>query len=234
MGLQGRRIESRIMTGQTQAGLLLLEQGGHRRGVALMAGHAVTAGRRFMHTQDPCRCFVLIVTIKTYPGRWLIQESGIFAGVNTMAGLTVTALHRCMLRRCGDPFMAAETQVITGLRGENLICRAFMATVTTVAQRRMDDLAQQPGISGTVLGMAIGTTAGHRILVVGGAKISGRRRMTGSAQLIAGQGQQAGLIRHMRAVAVAAAVSQWRMDGVTLKGFGSMAFKTELFVGDIQ
>jgi hypothetical protein len=106
-----------------------------------MAGHTFTSSGRGMNTGYSGRLCMLLVTAQTYPGRRLIQESGMFAGVNTMARLTVTTLHRRMLGSCGNPTMAAKTQIVSSLGGKDLIVRALVTTIAAVAQRCMNHLA---------------------------------------------------------------------------------------------
>jgi hypothetical protein len=123
------------------------------------------------------------------------QHASMVAAMDGVALPALTFLDRHMLCCCSAVFMTGQAK--TALRGFYSYGSTFnLVTLITVPlfYRLMDYLFKQCRLVGAVLCVAVYTVCRDRVILMGGAEVSGVRLMAGSAQKIGFIVQQSGLI----------------------------------------
>ena len=149
-----------------------------------MADQTLTFSHGLMDTADFCFLLTLIMTISANFGRVIIKQAGIFTGMLGVAGLAITFLDRFVLCRSRDIVMTGKAEVVAD-RKKTDHDALDLVTVIAVAtsHRRVDHFPEQPGISGTVLGMAIDASGRNRVVLVGRIEPGAAHFMTGRTEI---------------------------------------------------
>lgn len=218
-----------VMTGETEGRCLALEQSLAGRCMTTMAGQTLAFTGGSVDTVNTFFLLPLFMTVQADLGRCLGQHTGILTGMNGMARLAISRLDRLVLRHGRDLVMTGQTKPASKRLD---LDRGTLDLVTVAAiaapHRLVNHLPEQCRITGTVLGMAVNATGGHRITLVGLGKVGTPHCMAGGAQIILRHLQQSREVGQMRSMAGAATTLHRLVDSLSGKSLRIMAPETEL------
>jgi len=160
-----------------------------------------------MNTLNANLIFSLFVALQADTGWCLRQHTGIFAGMFIVTRPALTFFDRYVLGGAWDIFMTCKAEAAgSGQQADSSPLDLVAVVAVSAAHRRMDYLAQKPGITGAVLGMAVGAPGCYRIALMCFNKLTTSCFMAGTAQGIIRHSQQSLVITHVRDMACKAAV----------------------------